>query len=241
MPLLPARIPPTSPPGHSMRTSSTTFGNVSERYRCAMELMVHDDAEAAAEGAAGRIAALISDGNGRLSIGLAGGSAAEAAYRALRGRASGWDRVDAWLSDERWVPPDSERSNGRLVATTLLDHVGARFTRPRWSEYLEPDDVAAHYEAHLRSLHGSSPPDLIVLGMGSDGHTASLFPDTRALEEHRRWFVANDVPSLDEMRLTTTFPLLWSARHYHRGRLWSGESRGPRVGIRWQEPCRETR
>ena len=177
-----------------------------------MELLVHESAEAAAEAAAARVAALISMADDRLSIGMAGGSAAEAAYRALRGRASGWDRVDAWLSDERWVPPDHERSNGGMVAETLLDHVGARFTRPRWSEYLDPGDVAAHYEAHLRSLHGSGPPSLVILGMGSDGHTASLFPGTAALEESRRWFVANEVPSIDEVRLTATFPLLWQAR-----------------------------
>ena len=174
--------------------------------------MLHETPQDAADGAAGRVAGLISSAGDRLSIGMAGGSAAEAAYRALRGRASGWDRVEAWLSDERWVPPDHERSNGQMVADTLLDHVGARFTRPRWSEYLEPNDVSAHYEAHLRSLHGSSPPDLIILGMGSDGHTASLFPGTAALAEERRWFVANEVPSLDEMRLTATYPLLWSAR-----------------------------
>jgi 6-phosphogluconolactonase len=177
-----------------------------------MELLAHGTAEAAAEAAASRIAGLISQADGHLSIGMAGGSAAEAAYRSLRGRASGWDRVDAWLSDERWVPPDHERSNGRMIAETLLDHVGARFTRPRWSEYLEPGDVAAHYEAHLRSLHGAGPPDLLILGMGSDGHTASLFPDTAALDETSRWFVANLVPSIGEMRLTATFPLLWRAR-----------------------------
>jgi 6-phosphogluconolactonase/glucosamine-6-phosphate isomerase/deaminase len=97
-----------------------------------------------------------------------------------------------------------------MVAETLLDHVGARFTRPRWSEYLEPGDVAAHYEAYLRSLHAAGPPDLLVLGMGSDGHT--LFPETAALDETRRWFVANDVPSLEEMRLTATYPLLWRTR-----------------------------
>jgi 6-phosphogluconolactonase len=177
-----------------------------------MELLAHDTAEAAAEGAASRIATVISEGTGPFSFGMAGGSAAEAAYRALRGKASGWDRVSAWLSDERWVPPDHERSNGKMVAETLLDHVGGEFTRPRWSEHLEPGDVAAHYEAHLRSLHGDSGPDLLVLGMGSDGHTASLFPETAALDETRRWFVPNVAPAMNEMRLTATYPLLWRAR-----------------------------
>lgn len=129
----------------------------------------------------------------------------------LRGRASGWANVDAWLSDERWVPPDHERSNGRMVATTLLDHVDANFIRPRWSEYLESADAAAHYEASLRSIHVDRSPDLIMLGMGADAHIASLFPDTSALSERSRWYVANRPAGQDEDRITATFPLLWSA------------------------------
>jgi len=176
-----------------------------------MELFVHDTSEAAVQAASQRIADLISTAQGRFSFGLAGGSAAEATYRMLRGRASGWDKVDAWLSDERWVPPDHERSNGRMAAVTLLDHVEANFIRPRWSEYIEPEDAAAHYEAHLRSIHLDRRPDLIMLGMGADAHVASLFPDTPALAEQSRWYVANREPSNDEDRLTATYPLLWRA------------------------------
>ncbi len=144
-------------------------------------------------------------------MGLAGGSAAEATYRMLRGRASGWEKVDAWLSDERWVPPDHERSNGRMIATTLLDHVNANFVRPRWSEYMEPKDGAAHYEARLRSIHVERVPDLIMLGMGADAHVASLFPGTPALGEASRWYVANHDPGNQEDRLTATYPLIWRA------------------------------
>ena len=129
----------------------------------------------------------------------------------LRGRASGWDKVDAWLSDERWVPPDHERSNGRMVAATLLDHVEANFIRPRWSEYMEPKDGAAHYEARLRSIHLDRSPDLIMLGMGADAHIASLFPGTAALGEGRRWYVADRDPGNQEDRLTATYPLIWRA------------------------------
>ncbi len=129
----------------------------------------------------------------------------------LRGRASGWDKVDAWLSDERWVPPDDDRSNGRMAAVTLLDHVGANFIRPRWSEYMEAEDAAAHYEASLRSIHLERPPDLIMLGMGADAHIASLFPGTPALAERSRWYVANRDTGKQEDRLTATYPLLWKA------------------------------
>jgi 6-phosphogluconolactonase len=177
-----------------------------------MELLVHETPEAVAEAASRRVAELVSSATDRFSFGIAGGSTAEPTYKALRGRASGWEKVDAWMSDERWVPPDHERSNGRMAATALLDHVDAAFHRPRWSEFMMPEDAAAHYEAQLRSIHGDGPPDLVMLGVGEDGHTASLFPDTPALDERNRWFVANHVPQLDEDRLTATFPLLWGAK-----------------------------
>jgi 6-phosphogluconolactonase len=177
-----------------------------------MEVLVHHTPREVAEAAAGRVAGLISGKVGRFSLGLAGGSTPEATYKELRGQTVGWDRVDAWLSDERWVPPDHHRSNGRMAAETLLDHVDAVFHRPRWSELLEPEDSAAHYEATLRSIHGSRPPDLVLLGVGEDGHTASLFPGTEALNETARWFVANHVPSLNEDRLSATYGLLWRAR-----------------------------
>ena len=176
-----------------------------------MELVVHDTAEGTYLGAAGRIAELIGDAEDRFSLGLAGGSTPQATYESLRGRATGWDKVDAWMSDERWVPPDDPRSNGRMAGEALMDHVPARFVRPRWSEFMTPADSAAHYEATLRSIHGGRHPDLILLGMGEDGHTASLFPGSEALEENLRWFVANRIPQTGEARLTATYPLLWSS------------------------------
>lgn len=177
-----------------------------------MKIVVHESPQDAATGSANRTVELIQDTEDRFTMGLAGGRTPEATYRVLRGRAIDWERVDAWLSDERWVPPDHERSNGRMAAEALLDHVEARFHRPRWSEYLQARDSAAHYEAKVRSIHQAHRPDLILLGLGEDGHTASLFPETKALEETSRWFVANHVPQIDEVRLTATFPLIWEAR-----------------------------
>jgi 6-phosphogluconolactonase len=176
-----------------------------------MELVVYDTAEETYLGAAHRIAELIGGAEEWFSLGLAGGSTPRATYESLRGRATGWDKVDAWMSDERWVPPDDERSNGRMAAETLMDHVPARFFRPRWSEFMTPADSAAHYEATLRSIHDGRHPDLVLLGMGDDGHTASLFPGSAALDEDLRWFVANQIPATGEARLTVTYPLLWSA------------------------------
>lgn len=177
-----------------------------------MELVVYNTPEETAVGAAQRIADVMAESEGdRFTLGLAGGSTPQTIYQALRGRATQWARVDAWLSDERWVPPDHPRSNGNMAAETLMDHVDARFHRPPWSELLEPIDAAAHYEARLRSVLAGERPDLILLGMGDDGHTASLFPGTEALEVEDRWIVANHVPGLGEDRLTATFPLLWRA------------------------------
>lgn len=173
---------------------------------------MYESSEEATAGIAQRIANLLDEAEDQFSLGLAGGSTPATVYEALRGRATGWDKVDAWLSDERWVAPDDERSNGRMAADTLLDHVDARFHRPRWSEFIDSSGSAAFYEATLRSIHDDRRPDLILLGMGEDGHTASLFPDSEALDETSRWFIANTIPETDEERLTATYPLLWSAR-----------------------------
>lgn len=190
-----------------------------------MELVVYDSAEDASVGAARRIADLLAEAVDGFTLGLAGGSTPAATYQALRGRATRWHRVDAWLSDERWVPPDHERSNGRMAAETLMDHVEARFHRPHWSEFIEPADSAAHYEATLRSIHDGKRPDLILLGMGEDAHTASLFPGSRALQEESRWFVANTIPETGEHRLTATYNLLWSAHRLMV--ITAGERKAP--------------
>ena len=179
-----------------------------------MELVVHESSEALAHAAAQRIADEMASSSGaRFTLGLAGGSTPTATYQALRGLTTSWGPVNAWLSDERWVPPDHQRSNGRMAAETLMDHVDATFLRPSWSELLEPADSAAAYEAAVRSIHLDGSPDLILLGMGDDGHTASLFPGTEALNEDSRWIVANEVPQQREERITATYPLLWSAKH----------------------------
>ena len=148
----------------------------------------------------------------RVSVGLAGGSTPAAVYRELRQLEVDWSRVDFWLSDERWVPWDHSESNGNMAYANLTAGLGARFLRPRWAPWLEPDESAAHYEAELRSLHPQDHgPDLVLLGMGDDGHTASLFPGTKALAAESRWFVGNEVPHLKTWRLTTTIPFLHRA------------------------------
>jgi len=177
-----------------------------------MKVHVHESPHATARAASARIGTLIAESDDRLTLGLAGGSTPKATYRALCEWHEGWDRVDAWLSDERWVSHDDSRSNGRMAIETLLDHVSATFHRPHWAADIEPSDSAVMYEAWLREIHGERRPDAIILGMGTDGHSASLFPGTDALDETERWFVSNKVPSLGEERLTVTYPLLLKAR-----------------------------
>lgn len=181
-----------------------------------MDLVVHPDREALAVGTATRIADAVAEAlaatDAPVTVGLAGGTTPAAAYGRLRGAGIDWDRVALWLSDERWVPPDHPESNGGMVAAALADHVPARLHRPRYSGEMEPEESAAFYEATLRHLIPHGEPDLILLGLGTDGHTASLFPGTRALRApSRRWFVANDVPGIGP-RLTVTPGLLAQAR-----------------------------
>lgn len=149
----------------------------------------------------------------RANLGLAGGSTPKPVYQALSREPLPWNEVDLWLSDERWVPLDHPESNGRMAADTLASKVDAAFHRPRFSKLLEAEDSAAHYEAELRRLFDDGRPDVLLLGMGGDGHTASLFPDTQALEAPPdRWYVANWVPKLETWRLTVTPALIRRAR-----------------------------
>jgi 6-phosphogluconolactonase len=177
-----------------------------------MKIVVHSSPEAVAEAVADRITRSLEEAGDRFTLGLAGGSTPVAAYQNLAPRPLDWQHAELWLSDERWVPHHDQRSNGRMAMETLVGGVGARFHRPRWDEMIEAADSAAEYDEVIRSIHDGHRPDLIHLGMGADGHTASLFPDTPALEERVHWIVANPVPSIGEHRITSTYPLLWSAR-----------------------------
>jgi 6-phosphogluconolactonase len=200
-----------------------------------MRLVVHSDAESLARDAAVFVAGLLKQAAGpRVSLGLAGGSTPRATYRQLRWQPVDWESVDLWLSDERWVPPDDPESNGDMAASALADHVDARMIRPRWSKYLTARDSAAFYEAELRRIIPNGGSDVILLGMGTDGHTASLFPETEALHEMTRWFVANEVPQVESWRLTATAPMIWRARTVVV--LTEGESKAPMVAEAFEGP-----
>ena len=155
---------------------------------------------------------------GRFVVALAGGSTPEAAYELLAGEAFfggvDWSRVQVLFGDERAVPPDHVDSNYRMARETLLARVpipGENVHRIQGER--EPAEAARRYQIELETVLGENGRfDLIFLGMGSDGHTASLFPGTPALEERERLVVANPVRALERTRITLTLPAINAAR-----------------------------
>ena len=125
-----------------------------------------------------------------------------------------WSQLDLWWVDERCVPPDDPDSNYRMTREAMLDHVPLKPEQiHRMEGELEPEATAARYESELRNsfrLEGAELPrfDVVQLGMGPDGHTASLFPHTQALFELDRLAVANHVENKDAWRVTLTWPVI---------------------------------
>ncbi len=175
-----------------------------------MEVTVYPTPDDVAAAVADVIAAEVVAG--AAAIGLAGGSTPTAAYRLLPERSLDWSGITLWLGDERWVPVDHPDSNTGMAKATFADAVGATIILPQ-TDLDHPAAGAAAYEAELLEALDGNPPGLVLLGMGDDGHTASLFPGTDALELTRTGYVANWVPEHDTWRLTATMSLLWSAQH----------------------------
>ena len=125
-----------------------------------------------------------------------------------------WDKLCIFQVDERGVGPEHQDSNWRMTATTLLNLVPAV---EAYRMEAERDNAAEDYELLLEKTlpqneAGVPVFDMIILGMGGDGHTASLFPGTAALEEHERFVVRNTVPQLDTYRVTLTYPVINAAK-----------------------------
>ena len=186
-----------------------------------------------AAGAAERIAAFIRSRaaeippSGYVTAAMAGGSTPAGAYRLLRKMNVPWERVCAWVGDERYVPPGHPDNNGAMIGRLLLDGVGARFLRTPWEEGRPATWAAAEYEKTLLKAlagDGGGPrPDLVLAGMGSDGHTLSLFPGSPALEETGRWYTANPAGPGPDWRLTAALPLVHRAGQIYV--LASGEAK----------------
>ena len=157
---------------------------------------------------------------GEFRIALSGGNTPRPVYRELAAVAQdlSWERTFITFGDERCVPPNDEKSNFRMAQESLFTPAAVperSIARLRGEidpqvaaqEYAEQLDVLAAQKGEMVYRH-----DLILLGMGDDGHTASLFPGTAALEERLRKVVANYVPKLQAWRLTFTYPLIRQAR-----------------------------
>jgi 6-phosphogluconolactonase len=164
-----------------------------------------------------RIAA--SDATFRLS--LSGGSTPKALYSLLAQEPYGsrveWERVEFYFGDERFVPHDHPDSNYRMANDALLSHIPATRVYPMPTD-TTPEDCAARYDALLKQKYGAASFDparpffdVMLLGLGDDGHTASLIPGQPVLEERTKW-VAPVLHGRDEQRITLTYPALESSR-----------------------------
>jgi 6-phosphogluconolactonase len=161
---------------------------------------------------------------GSVRIAISGGATPKAALELLadpnepwRYRMP-WGNLELFWVDERCVPPEAAESNYRMTREALLDHVQMRPQQiHRIEGELEPEAAAARYESELRNcfrLEGAESPrfDLVALGMGNDGHTASIFPHTAAVHELSRLVTANYLPQKDTWRVTLTWPVINHAR-----------------------------
>ncbi|MCC6766750.1 MAG: 6-phosphogluconolactonase [Deltaproteobacteria bacterium] len=153
------------------------------------------------------------------TIALSGGSTPKRLYELLaappcRERVP-WTKVELFFGDERSVPPEHPDSNYGMAKRALLDHVPVTAHRMR-AEHGDAEGYARLLgERIARRRNGVPVLDVVLLGMGEDGHTASLFPGTAALGERARWVVMNDVPQLHTRRMTLTYPVLNAAE-----RVW---------------------
>jgi 6-phosphogluconolactonase len=176
-----------------------------------MNTHVAADADALARTAAELVAEASAAAGERFAIALTGGNTPQATHRLLatdvyRDRID-WARWHVFFGDERKVPLDDPRSNYRNAADTLLDHVPI----PRGQ--IHPLTDADQYEGLLRAFFGEAPRfDLLMLGMGDDGHTASLFPGSVSLLEEERWVIEPPDVVQGMSRLTLTLPALNAAR-----------------------------
>ena len=154
---------------------------------------------------------------GEFHIALSGGNTPKPVYETLASRRDAWHEWVITFGDERCVPPDSDQSNYHMARMSLFDRAPIppeNILRIRGED--EPELAARTCEEELRKrTRGASiyRHDLLLLGMGDDGHTASLFPGTAALGVGDRWVAANFVPKFNTHRITFTYPLINAARH----------------------------
>jgi 6-phosphogluconolactonase len=204
------------------------------------KIQVHPDTNAIVADVAERIFVAYQkclDAGQMFSLFLSGGSTPKALYQVLAGepwrRAVDWTAVELYFGDERCVPPDSELSNYRMALETLISKVPippGNVHRMRGE--IDPEQAAKEYGQMLKEKFHDEGPDVLLLGMGDDGHTASLFPGTKALEETHHRCVANYVPhdyipAGTNWRITLTYPFINRSREVYI--LVTGAGKAKRV------------
>jgi 6-phosphogluconolactonase len=200
-----------------------------------IDLRRFPDSQSLAGGAAEYFVSTVNqtlDTQNQCGVALSGGSTPKAMFQLLASSEFSsrldWTKIHIFWVDERSVPPDHADSNYRVTKDYLLDHIPIpQENVHRIQAELDPKEAAQLYEATLTAWFGQNSAlpefDLILLGMGDDGHTASLFPHTIALAETDRWVVANEVPKLATWRITLTASVINSAINV--AFLISGESK----------------
>jgi 6-phosphogluconolactonase len=180
---------------------------------------------------------------GRGAIALSGGHTPEKMYSLWAATEkyrseTDWSRVHFFWGDERYVSQDDPLSNYRMTRLTLLEHVPipAANIHAVPTNLPTPEQSAETYEQELRKFFGSAAPafDVTLLGLGPEGHTASLFPDSPALEEKTRWVLPVHVAATPPNRLTFTLPVLNSSRNTYF--LVAGENKRPILSALRAEP-----
>ncbi|HTR14251.1 MAG TPA: 6-phosphogluconolactonase [Roseiarcus sp.] len=181
------------------------------------EAIVYPDAPALVVAAAELIASRANEAisaRGIFSIALSGGDTPKPVYARLALAKLDWSRVHIYFGDERCVPPDDPLSNYRMVKEALLDKIAippANVLRMRGEA--PPDEAAQQYQQALRVGFGEDGRlDLVLLGLGDDGHTASLFPGLAAVTETVRWVATSYVEAVGRWRVSLTPPVINAAR-----------------------------
>lgn len=190
-----------------------------------MDEQVFDDLDALSHAALGELQQIAREAirqRGRFAIALAGGRTPARLY-ALWAQADAeangapWDRVHLFWGDERYVDHDDLLSNYRMAQEALLSRapIPAENVHPMPTDRISPEECAETYERELREFFGSGQPafDLQLLGLGPEGHTASLFPGSDVLEEKTRWVAAVESPARPRQRLTLTPVVLNQGRN----------------------------
>jgi 6-phosphogluconolactonase len=199
------------------------------------QLLVTDDAAALARKAADQMLAWAMERQGPVRIALSGGSTPRRTYQELASPRLvdrfPWSRVHWFWGDERFVPPDDPESNFRMTREAMLDTapIPPANIHPIPTVGIDPDEAALRYETELKRGYGNSTLlpdqplfDVCLLGLGDDGHTASLIPGEPALLERNRW-VAVVAHGRPETRITLTYPAIDASRHI--AFLVSGETK----------------